>query len=162
MTAVEQRLIARLERLEARCRRERWIAILAGILWVAFPLVGQDQLLIREPLNIRQPIEEAIRARHISLVDDRGVQRAALTTDRAGSVFLLLFDRDGKLRTDIQVGNLGPSLNLYDATGRVRAVAGSTNLVASRVASAGGQVEREPASSLVLFDKDGKLLWRAP
>jgi hypothetical protein len=42
--------------------------------------------------------------------------------------------------------------------GRTRAVLGHTSLVTKRT----GVVEERPVSSLVLFDKDGTVLWRAP
>ena len=49
----------------------------------------------------------------------------------------------------------GPSVALYDPSGQARTVIGSTPLVGSRLAG-----ERTPASSIVLFDKDGKLIFR--
>jgi len=51
-----------------------------------------------------------------------------------------------------------PALSLYDVGGKERATLGRTNLV---ITAAGAKEER-PASSLVLFDEDGKVIWRAP
>lgn len=106
-------------------------------------------------------VEGEVRARHFVLVDDRGKERASLVADQAGSVFLVMFDAAGKTRANLSVGNDGPSLVLYDATGRQRTIIGSTTLVGSHV-NDNGIAEKGPASSIVLFDKGGKLLWREP
>jgi hypothetical protein len=49
----------------------------------------------------------------------------------------------------------------YDADAKPRTIIGSTSLVASHV-NEKGIVERTPASSIVLFDRSGKLLFRTP
>lgn len=53
-------------------------------------------------------------------------------------------------------GSVG--LSLSDKEGRERAVLGHTALERTRT----GAVEQTAASSLVLFDKEGKVLWKAP
>lgn len=106
-------------------------------------------------------IETQVRAHQFMLVDGNGKDRASLVADGAGSVFLVLFDTNGKTRADLSVGNYGPSLTFYDPSGQARTVLGSTMLVSSHVTE-NGTVERTPASSVVLFDRTGKLLWRAP
>ena len=109
----------------------------------------------------RPVVEDLIRARQFVLVDQSNKDRASIVTDAAGSVFLIMFDRNGKPRADLSVGNFGPSLTFLDPSGQARAVFGSTMLVSSHV-SENGVVERTPASSIALFDKSGKLLWRQP
>ena len=52
----------------------------------------------------------------------------------------------------------GTAVQLWDNPKTLRAVLGKTNLEAVR----SGRVETLPMSSLVLFDKEGKVLWRAP
>ena|SRR5881397_1648136 len=106
-------------------------------------------------------IETQVRAHQFILVDSSGRDRASLVADGAGSVFLVLFDTNGKTRADLSVGNYGPSLTFYDPPGQARAVLGSTMLVSSHVTD-NGVVERTPASSLVLFDKSGKVIARTP
>jgi len=54
--------------------------------------------------------------------------------------------------------SLGRNLEIYDAKGATRAVLGRISLGEKRT----GIVEKRPESSLVLFDKDGKLIWSAP
>lgn len=49
-------------------------------------------------------------------------------------------------------------LSLTDEKGTTRAVLGHTSLERKRT----GAVEQLPASSLVLFDKDGQVIWNAP
>jgi len=51
-----------------------------------------------------------------------------------------------------------PSLALYDKDGMSRAELGSTSLETTQT----GAVEKRPESSLVLFDKKGKVIWEAP
>ena len=55
-------------------------------------------------------------------------------------------------------GGNRPSLKLRDENGIIRAALGSTEL---QVISTGETTHRPP-SSLVLFDKEGKVIWEAP
>jgi hypothetical protein len=73
------------------------------------------------------------RANHFILVDEKGRERASLVADQAGSVFLVMFDANGKTRANLSVSNDGPSLVLYDPTGRQRTIVGSTTVVGSHV-----------------------------
>ena len=50
-----------------------------------------------------------------------------------------------------------PRLNFYE-DGKLRAVLGSSEIEITRT----GQTVKQPASSLVLFDKDEKVIWRVP
>ena len=115
------------------------------------PLAQQSQKLV----------ESEVRAEHFILVDAKGKERASLVADGAGSVFLVMFDAAGKTRANLSVGNEGPSLIFYDPSGQARAVVGSTTLVPSHV-NDNGIAEKAPPSSIVLFDKGGKLLFRTP
>ena len=114
-----------------------------------------------QPVAPKPMVEGEVRAKHFVLVDEKGRERASLVADQAGSVFLVMFDAMGKTRANLSVSNDGPSLVLYDATGRQRSIIGSTTLVGSHV-NENGIAEKAPASSIVLFDKSGKLLWRQP
>jgi|SoiMethySBSTD1v2_1073268.scaffolds.fasta_scaffold1363242_2 hypothetical protein len=164
-------------RLAQTERRVRWMtrgAILAGIAIMAVAGIAQvqDKVLPGDVLpngTIRLPqaksakpsVEAEVRANHFVLVDEKGKDRASLVADNAGSVFLVMFDAAGKTRANLSVSNDGPSLVLYDATGRQRTIIGSTTLVGSHV-NDNGVAEKGPASSIVLFDRAGKLLWRQP
>jgi len=52
----------------------------------------------------------------------------------------------------------GPSVELFDEAGKSRAVLGVTKLKSIR----SGSTEVRAPSSLVLFDKEGKVVWEAP
>jgi len=159
-------LSMRLARME---KRFRWttralivsaLIIAAGAVWAQG--VGQElRTIAQTPVPPRPPIEAEVRSQHFVLVDTKGRERASLVADDAGSVFLVMFDARGKTRTSLSVSNDGPSLVLYDDASHQRAIVGSTTLVGSHV-NEGGIAEKAPASSIVLFDKTGKLLWRQP
>jgi hypothetical protein len=53
--------------------------------------------------------------------------------------------------------NGDPKLSLYEK-GNLRAVLGTTELQTTRT----GQTVKRPASSLVFFDKEEKVLWQVP
>jgi hypothetical protein len=165
-------LSARVMKLEQRFRWMRRGAILLGILIIAATAMAQLQpeldpfRLLRRPLTQgnppqKAPVEAEVRSQHFVLVDEKGKDRASLVADGAGTVFLVLFDSLGKTRANLSVSNEGPSLVFYDAFGQQRTVIGSTTLVGSHV-NENGVAEKAPASSIVLFDKGGKLLWRQP
>lgn len=73
--------------------------------------------------------------------------------------FLFMRGKDEKLRVSLELEEKGePSLTFYDNAGHSRAILGSTELEAIRT----GTLQKRPASSLVLFDKEGKVIWEAP
>jgi hypothetical protein len=85
--------------------------------------------------------------------------RAALQTPADGSPNLMFFDKDGKARAELDLPpNGSPSLSLYDKDGKARAVLGSTGIETIRT----GETRSRTESSLVLFDKDGNVIWRTP
>jgi hypothetical protein len=68
-------------------------------------------------------------------------------------------DKSNKTRASINLSPDGsPGLELLDKDGNLRAVLGSTSIVTVRT----GLVDQRPESSLVLFDKNWKILWKAP
>src|SRR5262245_21077526 len=162
-------LSQRLARVENRFRWMTRAAVMLALIVAGGVATGQGVQELRQlekvqglPVNAaRTPIEEQVRARHFVLVDERGRERASLVADNAGSVFLVMFDGTGKTRANLSVTNDGPSLVLYDAGTQQRTIIGSTTLVGSHV-NENGIAEKAPPSSIVLFDKSGKLLWRQP
>ena len=160
----------RLEVLERRHRRLQMLLLLVTVGASALLLMGQTpgeipagrtRMSAMETKQAQPPQEKEIRAETFTLVDDKGREHASLVSDGTGSVFLVLFDNNGKPRADLQVNNFGPSLNFYDPSGKTRVAMGSTTLVASHVNS-NGIVERNTPSSIVMFDGGGQLLWRTP
>ena len=171
-------LSIRLARMESRFRWMKRAAIILAIVITGGALMAQirpapgpGQSLPGDVLGGRLRVEGAqrnppivegeVRAEHFILVDAKGKERASLVTDGAGSVFLVMFDAAGKTRVNLSVSNEGPSLIFYDPSGQARTVVGSTTLVPSHV-NDNGIAEKAPPSSVVLFDKGGKLLFRTP
>ena len=169
-------LSSRLLTMEKRLRWMKRVAIAGCIMMAAGAVMAQfgpqdlNQLdplrsLRRpdpdQPIAARTPVEAEVRSHAFLLVDSSGKERASLVTDAAGSVFLVMFDAAGKTRANLSVSNDGPSLVFYDPSGQPRTIVGSTTLVGSHV-SENGIVEKAPSSSMVLFDRMGKLLFRTP
>jgi hypothetical protein len=164
-----QELSNRLLILERQHYRLKVFAGFVAIVTCSLMLMGQVRPPLDRPLTpstqstITQTSthEGTIRAEAFILTDAKGKERASLVTDGTGSVFLVLFDTDGRPRADLQVNNFGPSLNFYDPNAKTRLALGSTSLVASHVIN-NGTVEKNTPSSIVLFDAAGQLLWRTP
>lgn len=164
----------RVLKLEKRFRWMKSAGIVLAIMMgagVVLAQLGPQDLNPLDPLrtlrrpdqaaSIQTPVEAEVRSQHFMLVDAKNKERASLVADAAGSVFLVMFDANGKTRANLSVSNDGPSLVFYDPSGQARTVVGSTTLVASHV-NENGVAERASASSIVLFDRTGKLLWRQP
>jgi hypothetical protein len=155
----------RLARVESRLRWTTRAALILVLGIVASVVMAQGQQELRILQGDKPPqspsIEAEVRAQHFTLVDSKGKERASLVADNAGSVFLVMFDTARKTRANLSVSNEGPSLVFYDAAGQQRTIIGSTTLVGSHV-NENGIAEKAPPSSIVLFDKSGKLLWRQP
>ena len=93
------------------------------------------------------------------LRDEKGKLRATLAVFPDGNPILGLYDEKGKSRATLGLlRDGGPSLTFCDEKGRSRAELGVSSLETIRT----GAVEKRAESSLVLFDKDGKVLWAAP
>jgi hypothetical protein len=75
-----------------------------------------------------------------------------------GSQSTLFLYGKGRTQARLRNGPGGPSLQLFDDPDTVRAALGGTAIETTLT----GTVETRPLSSLVLFDKEGKVLWRAP
>jgi hypothetical protein len=173
MTDLEM-LSSRVLKLETRLRRMTRTALAIGLLITTGAVMAQvriqslpgevlpnGRLVTDSQKSVPPAAETEVRSKHFILVDSKGKDRASLVADTAGSVFLVMFDAAGKTRVNLSVGNDGPSLVFYDTVSRARTIIGSTTLVGSHV-NENGIAEIAPPSSIVLFDKAGKLLWRQP
>ena len=115
---------------------------MSRINWVVVVLVACVSGMIGAVLSVQMrvlagaPAQKVVKAGRFEVVDSRGKLRAMLS-----------MMPDGR-----------PVLSLHDKDGRIRAVLGATELEAIRT----GESTKTAESSLVLFDKDGKVMWRAP
>jgi hypothetical protein len=122
--------------------------------------------------------QKVVRAQRFEVVAKDGKVRAVLDVDKDGrSPRLRLCDKDGNVRARLGLGKDGApglllwgkggearamldllGLRLADEDGKERASLGAREFERTRT----GATERTPESSLVLFDKEGKVLWQAP
>ncbi len=110
----------------------------------------------------------------VTLHDKTGKMRALLDVSE-GEPHLVLRDKNGNLRVFVgliggdprlmlqdkegsRMTEQGSGLKLRDKDGQTRALLGCTTLETTRT----GEVTKRPASSLVLFDKEGKVIFEAP
>jgi hypothetical protein len=94
----------------------------------------------------------------IGFFDKNGSALAQLAVGADGSSNLLLRDSTGvRAALDVEADG-SPALRLYDTNGKTRVVLGATTLKDGQKEI----VEQRPASSLVLLDKNEKVLWKVP
>jgi hypothetical protein len=93
----------------------------------------------------------------LDLSDKDGKKRASLEVLQENPS-LDLFDNDGKVRASLEMNGDAASLDLFDKTRKTRATLGSASLETIKT----GATEQTAESSLVLFDKKGKVIFRAP
>ena len=115
----------------------------------------------------------------LTLYDSAGKERAELVVSKDGPALtvydaarrpriwmnarkegpgLTLYDAAGKGRVWLNVKKDGPGLTLYDAAEKRRALLGSTALATGSE----GATEQTAEGSLMLFDSEGKVLFREP
>jgi len=93
------------------------------------------------------------------LTDKEGQPRAGIAVKSDGSPSLNLQDKEGKPRASLGVlADGSPGVVLCDKDGKKRAVLGRTVLESVKT----GEETTTAESSLTLFDKEGKVLWKAP
>ena len=100
----------------------------------------------------------------LSLYDERGIARIQLFAMDMFGASLLISDAQGDLKTRLKEGEvmaadsvMGRQVQVFDAQG-FSATLGVTELVTSTT----GETHKTSAASLVLFDKNKNVIWRAP
>ena len=78
-----------------------------------------------------------------------------------GGALELRDERDRVRSKIVMLSDGSPSIRLFDEVGNSRAIIGSINLENPETARI-GSLEKRPESSLVLLDKDKKVIWSAP
>ncbi|MCH8268813.1 MAG: hypothetical protein IH846_14975 [Acidobacteria bacterium] len=94
-----------------------------------------------------------VKANGFFLIDENGKTQAALDLGPNGAESFGVWDANGDMRTRLSER----SLILVDAEG-FHVVVGATGLITPRT----GKTRKTSAASVVLFDKDKKVLWSAP
>ena len=166
-----QAVVGRLEKLERQNRRMKQTGAVVLILAAAVLLMGQTSP------------NRTVEANEFILKDTEGRVRAKLSMTENVVPELILFDANGTDRIRLGVNPfLGSTLSFYSAGGKSGPLRdgltvdlnqmglaifddegfetriGATDLVTPRT----GGTYKTSAASVVLFDKDKKVLWKAP
>jgi len=119
-------------------------------------LYGQGLELLNEKGQKLAALEAGEDGSRLTLLDEN--PKASVDLGAKGGVAeLVLYDEDGP-RAELTLTEDGPELTLRDENDQTRAALGWC----STVRKVDGVVETHPESSLVLFDKDGKVLKELP
>lgn len=132
------------------------ISVIAGL----FGGILSNRAFTGKPAFAQETLlhETVVTAGEFRLVAKGGKPIAALSTSpESGEPFLVLYGKDGKYRALLELAGDSPRLILRDSDSKTRVVLGSTELTTTK-----GAVRKRPESSLVMFNKDGKLIWSAP
>jgi hypothetical protein len=96
----------------------------------------------------------------LTLADKKGRYRTLIGLGTGRQPYIALRDKDGKERLSLTLTDTGePTLIFYDNNGKERAVLGTMDITRMKRT---GAIEERSYSSLVLFDQDGKIVWKAP
>lgn len=159
---------------------------LMGVMGQAMPksvpkVIEAGSIILRDANgSVRGLLQVQSSEMSLSFTDDKGTTRALLSINATGSFLTLLhpngkgqvglhadtglgtgvvlWDQDHKQRVRLDVDSSGPAVVLLDENTKVRAVLGHSELETTTT----GTVVHRPASSLVLFDKNGKVLREIP
>jgi hypothetical protein len=133
--------------------------IAACLVWLCF---GRPYFVAPVDAQTSQPSQvryNTVWAKNFVLVDDKGKARATLGCQVGGSPTLTLDDGKGQDRISLGLAEDGtPSLVLIDGNGQPRVVLGVAKWDDPRT----GQRVKTAPSSLILSNKDGKIIWKAP
>ena len=133
--------------------------------------VGEPWLVLRDNSGKRRATLELIMGDPMLTLSDAKFERARLSSYSSGRWGLDFSDATGRYRAGLGIEPDGmPTMELRDVAGTSRAsleiasdgmpsaVLGATSLEMGRP----GETRTRLESSLVLFDKGGKLVWQAP
>jgi hypothetical protein len=114
--------------------------------------LGRDLLIYPDETELNKKLRMGMGL----IIYKKDFPRAKLSSFPEGSFLSLVGERN--IRARLWLDSDGPNLSLYDKKGNIRATLGSTSLETIRT----GTATKTAESSLVLFDKKGKVLWSAP
>ena len=179
-------LADRLGKLEKQSRRLKQAGAVALIIAAAVLLMGQvpshrtveaNEFILRDGNGeVRGRLSMGTLGPELILLGENGKNRVLL--DHEGLSFLdanekirvmlgfwgagprlLLLDSNEETRAMLWATQTGTSLDLFDANRQSRALIGTTDVIIPRAA---GETNWTYAASVILFDKDKKVLWQAP
>lgn len=134
------------------------VLLIGGRVWQPPTVADVVRARLFEVVDAAGKASTVVSPSYLSLYDAAGNLRMSLSTD-AGMPRLWLYDATPAVRVSLGLTARGsPSLEFRDKSGKSRAVLGSTSLETRRTAEA----TMRPESSLVLFDQDEKVIWKAP
>lgn len=96
----------------------------------------------------------------LSLADKDGVHRATVGIRTKETPYLALRDNNGKIRLSATLGQDGePAFSLHDSDENDRAIFGTVDL--TKITRA-GSIEKKASFSMVFFDENTNIIWKAP
>lgn len=167
-----------LEKHNRRCKRIGAAAlIVVTSLFVmaqapAKKTVEANEFILRDSRgNVRVRLSVDVDTPEIAFFDERGAQELTLGSSKLGGL-ITIFDQKGlpsmMLMSKLLMftGELGKNSTAYLGPGRLRisddagyaATLGTEDLVKPKT----GETNKTSAASLVLLDKEGNVIWRAP
>jgi hypothetical protein len=115
---------------------------------------GVPRLIVRQPGAAGDAAFAELHPAGLALHDGNGLPYLWM-----GASGFSLYSGNTQARITMRIGDeSGPLLSFSDESGATRAALGRTRRPEERV----GIVEKPPAFSLVLLDKDGKIIWEMP
>lgn len=180
-------MMNRLERLEKQNRSFKQIGTLGLILIGSVLLMGQaspkrtveaNEFVLKDSsARIRGRLSIKNDGPMLELLGNSGETGAVLAVGADGAGLSLGYGNSRYMPVNLTMGKSGPDLNLNDATGHIHLsiLSGSPSLElldkegfitaiggTDLKTPATGETHKTSAASVVLFDKDKKVLWKAP
>jgi len=101
----------------------------------------------------------SLQGQDIRLLSKDGKVMAALAiSPDTGEPFFIINGKDGKYRIMLNIEQGSPQITLRDNNAQTRLVLGNYEITNRNK----GTIEKRPESSMVMFNKDGKLIFSAP
>ena len=164
-------LVERVERMERQNRRIKFSGAVVLVLAAGTLLMGQaspmrrvveaEEFVLRDESGVKRGALAVLPGgvAGLAISDRSGEPRVSLTVYHGGEPVLTLSDKDGRSRASLVLLPDGsPSFYLKDQSGKVRSVLGAISLQAMQT----GEITQRSESSIVLFSKEGKAVWKTP
>ena len=115
-------------------------------------------------------IQEEIRARYISIVNDEGQEVVMLCSDKAGHGGIIIYNKDGTVAASMMAREDGGMIGSTNKAGTLVAIMGVTEddngliLVANKVGNCGAimDVNENDNGEIRVYSKDGKGIGTLP